>query len=150
VTFEAVTDEPPPLCLTERPGSATEIENARCYARAHRNCSAKITREHFISRSLLTMWMAGKEALEVSGFAHQAGQVQALRPNELASKVLCERCNSALSPLDAAVTNAWDYLEVGAGDGLVLNGHDLERWFVKLLCGHAASRTCYRPRKLMS
>jgi hypothetical protein len=62
------------------------------------------------------------------------------------SKVLCERHNSALSPLDAIghrffksfrTLNAElrDKLKKPRNRGYLFNGHDIERYILKILCG---------------
>ena len=62
------------------------------------------------------------------------------------SKILCERHNSALSPLDAISARLFQAFDEG-GEGAsgkralyLFSGHDLERWLLKVLCGVACSK----------
>lgn len=134
--------------VTRRAGKPSLYENPRCYARAHRQCSQRISREHFMSESLLRELMGTNDVLQVQGMAHQTrGEYQSLRAGNLASKILCEACNTALSPLDDLVARARRHLRTAPSPSLlVLNGHDVERWILKLLCGHAASATARHPK----
>lgn len=87
--------------------------------------------------------------------------MQILPPVALASKVLCERHNSALSPLDTAATDLYAILrrinaELGdeaptaPSETFTVGGVDLERWLLKALIGLAHSHTpptsCVRKR----
>jgi hypothetical protein len=64
----------------------------------------------------------------------------------LAAKILCSNHNRALSPLDALGKNWVAHLRTASEDlnsvtkprpttFLLVNGHDLERWLLKVLCG---------------
>jgi hypothetical protein len=124
----------------------TGISLPNCYAAPLADCSARLSREHFVSECLLDELNRDND-LRVSGLRWQeAGQERVLRPNALASRILCERHNSALSPLDAiAVGLLGAFNESGAaGSGRQLlhlfSGHDLERWLLKILCGLVYSR----------
>lgn len=80
--------------------------------------------------------------LHVSGLRWQSGDGPAsFAPDALASKVLCDRHNSALSPLDAIAVRlfrSFDELHAAGSEIRVLylfSGHDVERWLLKILCG---------------
>lgn len=132
--------------MTSPPPPVTGLSLLGCYAAPLGDCSSKLSREHFVSESLLDD-LNRDDDLRVSGLRWQeAGQEKVLPPNALASKILCDRHNSALSPVDAIAVNLFHALnEKGAaGSGRQLlhlfSGDDLERWLLKILCGLGYSR----------
>jgi hypothetical protein len=132
--------------LPRTSGDPTGFHNDRCYASVLGDCSPGLSREHWLSKSTL-IELNGLGGLFVGGLQWQPeGEMQPLSPNALASKVLCERHNSALSPIDVAGTAFFKVLNdanrVLAGEvvpdltkTILLNGHDLERWYLKFLIG---------------
>jgi hypothetical protein len=128
------------MSATRPAGTRTGLVTAGCYAAPLRDCDGKgLTKEHYISEALLKLF--GKTFI-ADGFAWQTGP-RSLSPGALTAKVLCERHNSALSPLDTAIRNlysALDRADTGqqAGDRL-LDGEDVERWAVKVLLGLTTS-----------
>lgn len=133
--------------VTSPPAPATGTFVPACYAARLADCSLKLSREHFVSECLLDELNRDND-LRVSGLRWQeAGQEKVLSPNALASKILCDRHNSALSPLDAIAANLFGaFNEKGAaGSGRQLlhlfSGHDLERWLLKILCGLVYSKS---------
>ena len=68
-----------------------------------------------------------------------------MSPNSLASKVLCERHNSSLAPLDAIAVRLFAALDEQGVSGSELSqlylfsGDDVERWLLKILCGISCS-----------
>lgn len=116
----------------------------RCYASRLADCSSTLSREHYISASLLH-YLDQFKNLTVSGLPWLNGQEKVLPPDALASKILCERHNSALSPLDAMAVHLFQAFDeegvAGSGQQLLhlFSGHDLERWLLKMLCGLAFS-----------
>lgn len=122
-------------------GPRTSRSLLRCYAAPLKDCSGKLSREHYISENLLYELNRLRD-LRVSGFKWQANREYApLSPNSLASKVLCDRHNTALSSIDAIALHLFRALdeENAAGSGqrllFLLSGHDIERWLLKVLCG---------------
>lgn len=117
----------------------------RCYASPLSDCNSKCSREHYFSESLLHYLNRNNE-LRVGGLPWVKGEAQAMPPSALTSRVLCDRHNSALSPLDAIAVRLFKSLdeEGAAGSGQQLlylfSGHDLERWLLKILCGITYSR----------
>ncbi|MDX2091216.1 MAG: hypothetical protein SFX73_25380 [Kofleriaceae bacterium] len=118
---------------TKPPGKRTGYSNPDCYANTLDDCCSEINQEHYISKKLLKR--LGR--FEAEGFAW--------RPKKgpvglnLQARILCERHNTALSPLDAMITDLYDLMrawqdrkELGER---VLDGEDLERWALKALCG---------------
>jgi hypothetical protein len=116
-----------------------------CYAAVLNDCSPHLSREHYVTKSLLD-YLNKDGSLLVSGFPWMNGQTKNLPPDALAAKVLCERHNSALSPLDdiaVRLFQAFDERGVVGSGRLVLrvfSGHDLERWLLKVLCGLAQKK----------
>jgi hypothetical protein len=71
----------------------------RCYATVLDDCGGGMSREHYISRSLLEIF-TGHTPI-VTGFPWQrAGEQLRTTAANLATNVLCETHNNALSPLD--------------------------------------------------
>lgn len=140
----------PAPAVTRPTGEKTGISNERCYASAYNNCSTKLSREHFLSESIL-------EILDVTGNLTAAGlpwlspgEHRSVAPSMLTGKVLCTRHNSALSSLDARFLRFFrtllkieeefkDAASAQVERHYLFNGHDIERWMLKTLCGLAAS-----------
>jgi hypothetical protein len=111
------------------------------------DCSPTLSREHFVSASLLNE-LNRHDGLRVSGFRWlEAGQETMLPPNALASRILCDRHNSALSCVDEIAVNVFGaFNEKGAARSgrqllYLFSGNDLERWILKILCGLVCSRS---------
>jgi hypothetical protein len=120
-------------------------QHPKCYARRDGNCSPKISKEHFISKTLLQRIQRDNTA-KIAGLAWQAPQTfQRVPIKGLASNILCERHNSALSGLDAtfgAFTQAigdFDRAKSIERTTLKFSGNDIERWTLKCLIGFTAS-----------
>lgn len=136
---------------THPPGPITGHANAKCYARADRNCSQKISKEHFVSETLLKQIHLSNTA-KVAGLRWQQKETFNVVPlSGLASYILCERHNNALSPLDACIGTFGEV--IGAYDAALnsgksstaseqrsFSGDDIERWMVKCLLGLTASK----------
>lgn len=80
----------------------------------------------------------------------EKGVPKSLPPRAIAGRILCDRHNSALSPLDDVAGRFFDRLEAAAifpetGDSRpsnslsIFSGLDIERWMLKLMCGLASS-----------
>jgi len=118
----------------------------KCYAVYLGNCSGKLSREHYISKSALEL--AGK-TVSVSGFPWQTpDQSMEIGIESLTSKILCEHHNSELSPLDVVGSDFLRLLKASiegvASDGefknetVHIDGLKLEAWLLKVLCGTIA------------
>lgn len=123
---------------TRPPGADTGYSHERCYARDLHDCCTSISREHYISESILE---------DHGGVFHVTRkrlgwEDKQLTANALASNMLCRRHNSALSPLDEAgrtLVRCLRFAQERAANGGgrdVLNGIDVERWMLKVLCGY--------------
>jgi len=126
-------------------GPKTRNSVEACYASRLGDCGATRSREHYVSESLLHH-LNQDNNLTVSGLPWLGNEHKVVSPDSLASKVLCERHNSALSPLDAIAVSlfqAFDEQDVnGSGQQLIhlFSGHDVERWLLKILCGITCSK----------
>src|SRR5712671_2030052 len=122
------------------------LSNPRCYARLLWYCSDKLSREHYISASVL----------ELLGEMHMISNASWLSPGQssnplpvgaLGSNILCELHNHALSDLDACAKVFFGGLlrAVSKSQGpapdqkLTVNGDKLERGVLKACCGALAS-----------
>ena len=129
------------------PGNVTGYAHANCYMRSTRNCSEKISREHFISKSVMIQCTPeGMDKVRVSGiFWQKPGIEQDIPLDALASNILCERHNNSLSPLDDVAGKFFSAVRDAGGLGrqsdvrrdllFLVNGNALERWGVKTALG---------------
>lgn len=129
----------PAKLLPPRP--ATGLSHKDCYAAHLSDCNEKLSREHFISKALLTE-IDRTGGLLIHGYAwQQEGSISRVSPDSLASKILCGRHHAALSPLDQAGGMLFRALYDShlSGQSLqkvhLFNGLDIERWLLKVLCG---------------
>ncbi len=112
----------------------TQITLDRCYANQFLNCDGGLSREHYISESLLERF----EKIPAKGIpwlAHLDGDIS---PASLVTRCLCEYHNSFLSPLDQFVGPAFDaFVRFGANrpEKAFVDGRYLELWMLKLLIG---------------
>lgn len=108
------------------------------------NCSTKLSREHWVSKSISSQF----EGLKVRGLPWQKTPHEYMEygPDVLTSKVLCTRHNSALSPLDTAaghafrqITDAMIYVTKKSlarrPAFFLVSGDALELWGIKTLLG---------------
>jgi len=123
----------------------------QCYARELGSCSMKMSKEHYISKSILTL--AGS-AVEIQGFPWQAnGERSKFGINSLSAKILCQHHNSDLSSLDQAgslflttLRNAYSSIMGGVqipDECVKVEGKLLELWLLKILCGVIAMSQSY-------
>src|ERR1700754_177890 len=131
---------------TRPPRPRTNHSATGCFARALGDCSADITREHFLSAAVLHA-LSALGGIDVRGPSWLRGTTKQLSVNALASNMLCSRHNGALSPLDSVAQRFCESLlairadseaEAGVGSAVcvgLINGHDLERWCLKILIG---------------
>jgi len=124
-----------------------------CYARGLRACGNKLTREHYVSRSVL----AQLGNYGILGFPWQkSADLGEAGPGALASKILCDRHNSLLSEVDQALGEVIaslllfrDPLTVPNDKRIVtVNGHQFERGLVKTLAGTYAAGLARRAEQL--
>jgi hypothetical protein len=133
-----------PRLLPKEP--VTGYAHPKCYLRPTHDCSTKISREHFISHTVLEA-MGGE--IEFGGLPWLPPETHlTIGPTSAISKVLCQRHNSTLSPLDAAAGRFFRALQnacrdinpiFGATDPLdvwhLVSGEAVELWCLKTLFG---------------
>jgi hypothetical protein len=129
------------------PGPTTNFAHAGCYLRDTNNCSPDISREHYISANVLEQIAASEKAIRLSGARFLAeGETKTLPVKSLTAKILCQRHNAALSPLDQEagrffemLTSAMMVKANGARpskrDLWLASGTALELWMLKVACG---------------
>lgn len=140
----------PLICKTVVP-AVGEFQHPKCYASELRNCSQTITAEHFVSEGVLNDLQEGGR-LMVTGFPWQPDPKTpiSVAPAALTAKVLCEHHNWALSPLDAIGIRFMKCIKLALNperpalvperrEWWLFNGHDIERWLLKVLCGTASA-----------
>lgn len=135
-------------------GPRTGLSNDGCYGRAANDCSPRLSREHWMSASVIEAIQIDGLPPKVSGLPWMKGATMTLPTNALASRILCERHNSALSPLDSLAETFFratrdDQLSYSVPndsnstiDSFTLcPGPQLELWLLKLLWGSLASKS---------
>lgn len=137
----------------EPPEPQTGIETAGCYLGPTRNCSGKLSREHPISDCILQQLQANG-VVKISGLPWlKKGESRQIPPQELASRILCDRHNHALGPLDDAAGRLMRVIgeydrdfgqPVTREEIRVFSGEDIERWLLKTACGFVAARQVVR------
>src|SRR5919197_3828938 len=117
--------------------------NPKCYARELGDCSQQISREHYISKALI----ARMESIGIAGFGFQEpGTIKTVGLQSVVSKILCQKHNSDLSPLDHEAGDLFAALrrfdadlhedvERPEQEHVLLSGALLERWLLKVLAG---------------
>jgi hypothetical protein len=133
------------------PGPITGYSHSACYLRGTRDCSTKISGEHYFSAAILQqiadLQEASKGAVRVKGMPwQQAGETQDLPISSLKANILCKRHNEALSPLDDEASHFFSVLNRIFSDfnqkriyrKLLLDlvsGSAIEQWMLKVACG---------------
>ncbi len=136
---------------TNPPGPITGHVNGKCYANRDSNCSENLSKEHFISEALLKQIQLNK-TVKIAGLKWQEAETFKIIPlPALASSILCERHNNAMSPLDSnmgafsqAISEYDAAMRPGAATALserrTFSGDDIERWMLKCLLGLRISK----------
>jgi len=134
----------PHVASTQTSGTPTGRVVRRCYAGPLRDCAPPISAEHPVSESVLLEVISGR-TLRVFGerFRAQGAEGKVIGLTAATKRVLCKRHNNVLSSLDevgAALTRAHVELMTHLYGGKqgnyhrLLNGYDIERWMLKILC----------------
>ncbi len=131
-----------------------------CYLRHTNNCSKRLNREHYISKAVLEI----TKTFGLRGLPWQDPNEEVFNygMESLASRILCERHNSALSPLDAMAARTYRILmqirdelarptQYDRGRWFIASGEALELWTIKTLCGmfHAKVASTQGRRRLI-
>lgn len=87
-----------------------------------------------------------EKSIEISGVPWlKSGEKKRIGIASLVANCLCTAHNNSLSPIDAAAGRFFDALqkcgttETQPGLEFIVNGHDIERWFLKMLAGMSVS-----------
>ena len=123
--------------------SLDSFSQSGCYAASTGECSKGLTREHYISHSLLKIIAKEDGSIGIEGLPWSKNSSVKLYPANLWSKILCFDHNQALKGLDSVAARFFRQLysipeqlnSKGPDSMLLVNGADLELWFLKLLCG---------------
>ncbi|MEA5078055.1 MAG: hypothetical protein VB013_05745 [Anaerolineaceae bacterium] len=128
------------------PFPKTNYSNPRCYARELNDCGGPISREHYISENALKLWSVDNFVL-TNFFDLENDRLAPLKTNNFGANILCKRHNEALSSLDEIGGNFCSFVKDGKTDKQidVINGSDVERWFLKIFLGQSI---IYYERKL--
>jgi hypothetical protein len=141
----------PLAAVTRTPVPKTGIQNGNCYAAASVDCSPDISREHYVSHALLKQ-LSIEGTVTIDGFPWQdAGAIGKVPSATLTGKILCRRHNLALAALDSVAARLFRRIdgfhqEFNDSSGthhnrfFLFNGHDIERWMLKTLCGAVVSK----------
>lgn len=128
--------------VTTPPSSRTGYSHSKCYAKSLCDCSKTISREHYVSRSLLDLFEG--DLFQASGFSwiHDSGN-KLLSKKALSSNILCQRHNTALSGLDTLAKKYFRFVlgKTPNQSVMIVRGSELERWMLKIYCGVIASGT---------
>jgi len=131
-------------------GERTGVANPKCYARSANDCSKEMSKEHWISKNILKALTIEGRAPTLEGLPWLRGTRRAIPAERLDSRILCERHNRALSPLDAdagkvfrAAHRFQDQLvpgaQLSANTFLLTSGVRFELWLLKLALGGLSS-----------
>ncbi len=126
------------------PGGITGFSHAQCTMRDTHNCSEDVSREHFMSKSVLDLFRA--KTVDIHFPWNDVGGKTPVDIENLTSGILCARHNSALAPLDAVAVQAFGNLldatvyviKKSLATKRVFyaaSGEGLELWALKLLFG---------------
>ena len=121
----------------------TGIANAGCYLSQAQDCSKKLSREHYISKALLER--LPQPILLTNLHWLEPNEVASYPLSALTARILCDRHNNALSPLDVEASLLFDaFLRIGSASahGLqqgkswhAVSGELIELWLLKTACG---------------
>jgi len=127
----------------------TMFANDQCYASITNDCNSKISKEHYLSRSVLQQLGQNNE-VKISGLHWQKAETfSKMAIDRLIAKILCERHNNALSPLDAEFSRLQASTKVSRNEqnsrlsndrSFLFSGEDIERWLMKSLIGLVFAR----------
>lgn len=130
---------PPPILSRK----GRKYSNPRCYLHATDDCEPTISREHYMSQSVLSL-LGSFHVIE--GGHWQKERSPLLPTSALGSNILCKAHNSLLSPMDTASARFIGALhaiyneaqidsQLDDVSGTWHSGEALERWMVKLSLG---------------
>jgi hypothetical protein len=137
-----------PAPIQVRPIPVKDYAHCKCYASLTNKCSQKKSREHYISHNILKEFVYDRK-VKITGLPWINYETWKFLPTEsLASNILCENHNKALSELDAQMGRFFrtilnfdeDFNSDAPKEELaVFSGEDIEKWMLKTVCGMVAS-----------
>ncbi len=121
---------------------ATGYSHPGCYANVLSDCSPELSKEHWVSRSILDL-LGDVHVISNASWVPPGAQSKPLRSKALGSRILCKRHNEMLSDIDAKAKAfleqvIWAFSEssVALPDRRVtIDGDALELWVLKACCG---------------
>ncbi len=125
-----------------------------CYAQILNDCSSKLSREHYVSQAVLDL-LGDEHRITNARWLPPGEQSKPLATSALGSRILCEKHNCALSPLDAHARHFFGALLWGISDRppqqlhrrVTIDAHLLELWLLKACCGAFASGSLLERRR---
>jgi hypothetical protein len=119
------------------------------------SCDGSISGEHLFSHSIMRLLKADG-GFSISGVPWLGeGETKFIPPRTLTANCLCQKHNSALSPLDAAALYFFTALK-SCLDGeaqsarYIVSGHDIERWLLKTVKALAVSKNLANGKEPLS
>lgn len=135
-------------------GDRTGYAHPRCYGGAAEDCSERISREHWLTGSIITAIRNDGTNLVASGLPWLNGKSAQLSVTSMASNILCERHNNSLSSIDAVAEKFFlatrsdqqsladaEHTERSEDTLVLCQGPILELWMLKLFWGALASKS---------
>ena len=120
------------------PKPQTKERHEKCILNWTDDCNSKISGDHFVSKSVLKILGGQKIKISTRDFERE----HSLDSSSLKTKKLCQRHNSALSPIDSEAARFFAAFAAihgalaGLGESQKLyffSGIDIERWMIKTL-----------------
>lgn len=125
-----------------------------CYAQALNDCSSKLSREHYVSQAVLDL-LGDEHRITNASWLRPGEQSKPLPTSALGSRILCDKHNRALSPLDSHARDFFGALLWGFSDRdpqqshrrVAIDADLLELWLLKACCGAFASGTLLQGQR---
>lgn len=121
-------------------GPVTGMQEPRCYAKSFESCDGGISREHFISYTILDQ-LEGVSPQGIPWLNHLKEKF--VSKESLVTKCLCKKHNTDLSPLDSLAGKAFAVFKrygQNQAEKLIVPGEMFERWCLKFLLGTLATK----------
>lgn len=118
----------------------------KCYARMLGDCSNKLSKEHYVSASILEL-LGDEHTISNASWLSAGQRSDPLTIGALGSNILCQRHNEALSRFDNSAKTFFSGLlralskpeTYGLHQHVTADGDGLELWVLKAFCGALAS-----------